>query len=846
MPNTDTNIIKSSDCKQLLSNDWTLFKSDPDEYQSPSEFEFSRQQAKTTAVPCTVASSLDLPEPECWTPPLNYDDYDWWYQKEFTLSNNKNNRLIFEGLATICEVWINDHSVLTSNNMFIKNTIDLIETTVPLKSSNILTICFRALNQQLKQKKPRPKWKAKLVSNQSLRWFRTTLLGRIPGWTPPVSPVGPWRPIYLQDKLQPYNISLTTKVENNSGYVQFSGELNCSSSTIECSMKIGELEFRVEVNKEKSNKSNALNLKGELELKDVDLWWPHTHGEPTLYQPTLVINIDEKTTEYTLNKIGFKHIELDRSNDNFQISVNNQRIFCRGACWTTNDIISLNGNQEDLRKTLVLMQEAGANMIRIGGTMVYENDAFYQFCDELGIMIWQDFMFANMDYPFEDESFLSSVLIEVKQQIERLKQYACLTLFCGNSEIQQQIAMQGFEQSVWEIPFYDETLAKLCNELVPNHPYVSSSPSGGDLPFRSNQGLSHYYGVGAYLCPVSELRKHDVKFTSECLGFSNIPTIKTRNAVLNGQIPVTHNPIWKQRTPRDSGTGWDFEDVRDHYLRQLFSVYPIELRGFDPERYIQLSEIVTGEIMNQCFAEWRSNNSNCNGGLVWFMNDLWPGAGWGLIDSDDRPKACYYSLKRVWQPINIHLTDESLNGIQVHVTNENTSQLDGTILIRLLNHNNTEITNSSREIQVPSRSSVQFGCETMLNQFYDVTYRYQFGPSNLYAVLVQLINKERELLSECFYFPKADIPKPTGANSLQVEISQISNQKFVLSLSSTDFLYGINIELKQACPQDNFFHMFPDSKKNIIIHTEISLDGPLKGFISAVNMDENIRIRQKN
>jgi len=844
MPNTDTKIIKLSDSKQLLSDDWALFKSDPDKYQSPSDFDFSIQQTKTTSAPCTVASFLNLPEPECWTPPLNYDDYDWWYQKEFTLSNNKNNRLIFEGLATICEVWINGNSALTSNNMFVKNTFDLDNSSIPFKSTNKLTICFRSLNQQLKRKKPRPKWKTKLVSNQSLRWFRTTLLGRIPGWTPPVSPVGPWRPIYLQDKSHPNRLSLTTGVENTTGKVHFSCEIDSSSADLKGHIKIRGLEFKAKITQ--NNNTPLLRIECEFELKNIELWWPHTHGKPTLYQPTLAIMIDGITTEYTLNKIGFKHIELDRSNDNFEISVNNQPIFCRGACWTTNDIISLNGNQENLKKTLILMQEAGANMIRIGGTMVYESDAFYQICDELGIMVWQDFMFANMDYPLEDEPFLSSVLIEVKQQIERLKQHACLTLFCGNSEIQQQIAMQGFDKSIWEIPFYDVTLADLCNELVPNHPYVSSSPSGSDLPFRSNQGLSHYYGVGAYLCQVSELRKHDVKFTSECLGFSNIPTTKTRNKVLNGQTPVIHNPIWKRRTPRDSGTGWDFEDVRDQYLKQIFSIDPIELRSFDPERYMQLGEIVTGEIMSQCFAEWRSNNSNCNGGLVWFMKDLWPGAGWGIIDSTGMPKACYYSLKRAWQPININLTDESLNGLLVHATNESMTQLDATVSIRLLNHNNIEITNSSREIRIPPRSCVQFDCETILEHFYDITYRYRFGPSNLYAVLVQLINKEKDLLSEYFYFPNAGIAKPIETSSLEAELSKISDRKYILSLSSKGFLYGININLKQAVLEDNFFHMFPDSRRDVVIHTDGSSNVPLRGSISAVNMTDSIRFKQKN
>ena len=115
--------------------------------------------------------------------------------------------------------------------------------------------------------------------------------------------------------------------------------------------------------------------------------------------------------------------------------------------------------------------------------------------------------------------------------------------------------------------------------------------------------------------------------------------------------------------PRDSGAGWDFEDVRDHYLQELFKVDAVRLRSFDMPRYLELSRVVTGEVMHAVYSEWRSSFSRCAGGLVWFFKDLWPGAGWGIVDSRGFPKAAYYYLRRAWQPRQVTITDEGLDGL---------------------------------------------------------------------------------------------------------------------------------------------------------------------------------------
>lgn len=835
----------ANNCKQsqlnklLLSENWYLFKSAPAQYQSPSEINFSIQQPLYASVPGTVAVAVNLKEPDCWTPADNYDDFDWWYQKEFDLDKQSNQKnLIMEGLATIANVWLNDVLILSSDNMFHRHEIDIEK--ILKNKKNILTLCFKSLTKELNQRHPRPKWKTKLVANQSVRWFRTTLIGRIPGWTPPVSAVGPWKPIYLVDKSTPANININASVEENIGIVKFACQLLETSKDVVVNLKIGSSIYPLDTTLE----ANIIKMNGTITIPNVKLWWPHTHGLPNLYSAKLLLNVDGKEKEFDLADIGFKSVQLNQSDNNFKISVNHQSIFCRGACWTTNDIVSLTGSKEKLLQTLTLMRDAGANMIRIGGTMVYEQDAFYQICDQLGILVWQDFMFANMDYPFEDDIFLKSVETEIKQQLQRLSKHACVAIYCGNSEIQQQVAMLGFDRTVWEIPFYEKILPELCHIAHPTIPYVSSSPHGGDLPFRSNQGLSHYYGVGAYLRSVTETRLHNVKFTSECLGFSNIPVSKTRNSVLKGQLPATHNPIWKQRTPRDSGTGWDFEDVRDHYLKEIFDVEPVHLRSFDPDRYILLSEVVTGEIMSQVFSEWRSPQSGCNGGLVWFLSDFWPGAGWGIIDSLGQPKACYYYLKRAWQPVNILMTDESLSGVDLHICNNTQQELNVVLEVILLDQRSTKIASVDKPVKLSATESRTYNIENLLQQFHDVSYCYRFG-SVKHQIISASLRCDEQLISESFIFPnKHNFPMDNEAE-LIIETNLSENGYLQLKLQCNKFLYAVNIECPGFIADNNYFHLMPKTVKIVTLKKTDHQLKRIKGYVNAVNLPKEISFKLK-
>lgn len=826
--------------KIFLDDDWSVFSSLPGEYQTPSEFDFNCKQTVQTSVPGTIAKALNLIQPECWTPSKEYDAFDWWYQKDFQLDKSCNHQLLtLEGLATLAIVWLNGHQIVTSDNMFHLHEVDV--SAHLIEGTNTLTILFKSLALELNKKHPRPKWKTKLVSQQSLRWFRTTLLGRIPGWTPPVSPVGPWKPIFLAENSKPRNININTSAIGRTGLVRFSCDIIPRTKIESANLNINGVDYALSINK----REKIYELSGEIELSDVQLWWPHTHGEPKLYQIDLIIKTQSKNNTHKLQDIGFKTIKVNQANDTFQIKVNDEVIFCRGACWTTNDIISLVGCTDELLRTLTLMKEAGTNLIRIGGTMVYEQDHFYNICDQLGIMVWQDFMFANMDYPFQDKTFLSSVEKEIRQQIQRLSKFTCVSIYCGNSEIQQQIAMLGFDKDEGKIPFFEDALSSLCQHGHPSTPYIPSSPMGGELPFRSNQGLSHYYGVGAYLRPISEVRRHNVQFTTECLGFANVPIAKTRNTVLNGQHPMSHNPLWKQRTPRDSGTGWDFEDVRDYYLKSLFQLDPVKLRSFDPERYIELSEIVTGEIMSQTFSEWRSVHSNNNGGLVWFMKDFWPGAGWGIIDSFGRPKAAYYFLKRAWQPLSIHMTNESINGVDLHINNETNKCSISTLEVTLYDKGSRILATKLIEIEVPKKSRQRFSVESILEHFCDAGYAYRFGPSHHYIISARL-SSEHEVHAESILFPNGISSERFDANLTAKVLAQETGSKSTYSrqilLESNKFLHGVNLKIRGFQVSDNYFHMLPNVAKIVDIFPDSNTELSPKGSVSALNLDNEVRI----
>ncbi|HEY8087866.1 MAG TPA: hypothetical protein VIF09_08475, partial [Polyangiaceae bacterium] len=550
---------------------------------------------------------------------------------------------------------------------------------------------------------------------------------------------------------------------------------------------------------------------GSVLVRDATRWWPSTHGEPALHPVRIDVTVGGRTLAVNLGETGFRSVGLDRGEGRFALRVNGVNVFCRGAVWTPLDVVGLHETGDSLDAALRSARDAGMNMLRLSGVMSYATSAFHDACDRLGILVWQDFMFANMDYPGDDASFAGSVRAEASQVVDRLQLSPSLALLCGSTEIQQQVAMLGLTREHWSSALFEELLPRVASGALPGVPYVPSTPSGGALPFRVDSGVSHYYGVGAYRRPIEDARRARVRFTAECLGFANVPGAQTVEEL---EADSPSQPAWKARVPRDRGTSWDFDDIRDHYVGRLFGVDPHELRMTDVARYLELGRLATGEAMCGAMTEWRRAGSECGGAIVWFLRDLWRGAGWGVVDADGRPKAAYYFLKRTLQPIALLSTDEGLNGLAFHVVNDGPRELRARVKLTLY-RGEVSVAEGAAAVTVQPHSVAELSADAILGRFVDTTYAYRFGPPGHEVAVGILEDAAGAALSRTFHLVD---PRPLrGDPGLQAYAEPVGTGDWLVTAQATRFARAVAFDVRGYEPDDDFFHIEPGGQRRVLL-----------------------------
>ena len=546
-----------------------------------------------------------------------------------------------------------------------------------------------------------------------------------------------------------------------------------------------------------------------LTIPHVEAWWPHSHGKPVLHDVSLVTDgVCQK-----IGRTGFRRLAIDRGADgrDFALHVNGTRIFCRGAVWTNADIVDLPGTRAHYAPLLKLAADANMNMLRIGGTMAYETPDFFALCDELGILVWQDFQFANFDYPANDPAFIENIRAEVSQFLDATAASPSLAILCGGSEIDQQAAMLGLPEASRAGPLTREILPALAAAHRPDAPYVENSPGGGAMPFSPNAGITHYYGVGAYCRPLDDARRAEVRFSAESLAFANVPEQTTLDAHL--PVPAVHDPRWKARVPRDRSASWDFEDVRDHYLTLLYGHEPARLRREDPTRYLDLSRAVVGEVMEATFAEWRRAQSTCNGALVWTFQDLLPGAGWGTVDATGLPKSAWHALRRAFRPLQVTLSDEGTNGLDIHAANDGPDERKMVVELSCLRHGRQPVVSGRREIMLAPHSAKTLPATMLFGAFFDTTYAFRFGPPSHDVTVGKLVDTNGTIVAEAFHFPRGRAEAIFPA-ALEATLREEAGE-WLLDLTADRFAQSVIIESDGFLPSDNWFHLAPGNIKTI-------------------------------
>lgn len=771
-----------------LDDGWVMCVTEPGRYATPEEI-VAGEDFIPAFVPGTAAEALEKAGRFDRDQPVPIDDKDVWYILRLGAEEPGKALLWFEGLATIAEIYHNGALLLSSESMFEAHEVPVI-----LTGHDKLAICFRALGPKLGKKGPRARWRPQLITPAGVRLFRTTALGRMPGWCPEVHAVGPYRPISLirqsENAISDIRISAFADEWGN-GRLQVSlrgaegGRIHCCGH--DCKLV------------EDNGRQFA-----DLVIPKVEVWWPATHGAPKLH----AIELELDDVRQPIGRAGFKRAEVERGADgcDFGLKINGVAVFCRGAVWSNADIVRLPGEREDYRPFLEKAAAAGMNMIRIGGTMTYESREFFALCDELGLMVWQDLMLANFDYPVGDEVWKAHLVGEVEQLLAATSACASLTVVCGGSEVYQQAAMLGLSKETYEGPLTEEILPTLVAALRSDCVYVPNAPFGGAMPFSPNAGVSHYYGVGAYCRPLDDARRANVRFAAESLAFANVPV----QATLDKYLPVSSvsDPSWKARVPRDRGASWDFEDVCDFYLKLLFEVEPEKLRREDLRTYLDLSRIVPGEVIEATFAEWRRKGSSCHGALIWTFQDLMPGPGWGLIDATGRPKPVYYAAKRAFRPVQIMMMDEGTNGIDVHLVNDTAETRLVMAEISCLREGAVQVVFGSKEFMLAPRSAERIAATDFFGAFFDTAYSFRFGPPSHDVMVARLVDaKTGEEIATSFHFP---LGRAHASHTPTLGVNVVEREGgYALEISTDRLAQNVEIDVPGFETEDNWFHLAP-------------------------------------
>jgi beta-mannosidase len=396
---------------------------------------------------------------------------------------------------------------------------------------------------------------------------------------------------------------------------------------------------------------------GNIHIAEPMLWWPGGYGSQPLY--TVYVTLSDEagnTLDVWERRIGLRtmtmHTEKDKWGESFCHEVNGVKIFAMGADYIPEDNLLGRVTPERTRKLLQNAKEANFNAIRVWGGGHYPSDVFYDTCDELGLVVWQDFMFACGAYKLTD-AFEASIRAEFRDNILRLRHHASLGLWCGNNEMEmfatQNLWVSTPTQRYEYLRMYEYILPRMVKELDPDTFYWPASPSSGgrfDDPNAENRGDVHYWDVWHGLKPFTAYRDFYFRYASE-FGFQSYPHFKTLEAVTQLEERNAFSRVMEKHQRNGTANGRILM-----YLSQTY-LYPKDFQSL-----IYTSQLLQADAIRYGVEHWRRNRGRCMGAIYWQLNDCWPVISWSSIDYNFRWKALHYAARRFFAPLMISCKEE--------------------------------------------------------------------------------------------------------------------------------------------------------------------------------------------
>jgi beta-mannosidase len=616
-------------------------------------------------------------------------DREWWWHTRFAApaaAPGETIELVFDGLDTFADIYVDGEKIGSADNMFRSWRFDI---TARVGGDHDLAVCFHPTKARLAGK-PLPAWE---VVSDRISTSRRTLVRKAQfgwgwDWGPDLPTVGVWRPVRLERRNGPAiaGVNFTTL-----GIGEAAADIRVEVEFV------GDLEVTIDILDPDGGAAAHASRRGAgavaLTIERPLLWWTADLGAQPLY--TLIASLPNGAR--LERKVGIRTIAIDQSPDPdepgatfFRFILNGVAIFARGVCWVPASSFVAAIEDGVYRDLLSRAVDANMNMVRVWGGGVYEPEIFYKECDRLGLLVWQDFMFACAPYP-DDDAFMENVRLEIIDQVRRLRGHPCLALWCGNNENQAihhlNNARTGHNQPLAGQAIYDELIPRILRGLDPDMPYWPSSPWGGPSPNSMRGGDVHNWTVwhGIPLIfdadPVGDYQTapegvaftryaEDLcRFVSE-FGIQAAPDIATLERWMDAQDLELNSQGFLDR----------IKDVADKAAAMML---PVTGRAENLADYVDFTTLTQAEGMKFGIEHFRRRKPHCSGALIWQYNDCWPCVSWSLIDYDGVAKSSYYAVKRAFAPVLASFRRSDGDQVELWLTNDTQALLRDTLVITL-------------------------------------------------------------------------------------------------------------------------------------------------------------------
>ena len=655
-------------------------------------------------------------------------------------------------------------------------------------------------------------------------------------WGPRLPTIGIWRPVELRRERQAaiagvhfHTLDLDPDGERAAVAVRVEAERFAGEEpvTVDIALSAPDGDPVTEHAMVLDREGLHLAVTAYLTVEKPRLWWTHDLGEPGLYGLCVDLEQDGSVLDHYETRVGIRKLELDQSPDPdepgtrfFRFVLNGVPIFARGADWIPAD--SFVGAIEDERyETLISSaRDANMNMLRVWGGGIYEHDLFYDLCDSMGLLIWQDFMFACAVYPDEPPEFVSELEAEAGYQVHRLRSHPCLALWCGNNENQWI-----HDRTFWDDPhnrvpgalYYHELLPRIVAELDGRTPYWPGSPFGGDDHNDRRQGNVHNWEVWHGNFPrrfgeesrrdptpenVSYLRyAEDMgRFISE-FGMHAAPVRETlRRAIPEDQL-YHHSPSMDHHNKDDP------KNKGDDLMLTVMGL-PTDL-----DEYVDFSMISQAEGLKFALEHFRRRKPHCSGTLFWQLNDCWPVLSWSVLDYHGFGKAGYYYASRAYSPVLASFKALPDGSIELWLTNDTLSEVEDNLTVRLRTFEGEKIWEENLSAQAPANSSLPVARWT--------ADRVSSSPERYLSVSA---DHERFPSNRHFFAAIKDLRRDPLEPA--VDITQTGEHELKVRLEAPAYAYFVHLEVPDEATRfsDNYFDLEPGEECTIsVTNTRVSL-----------------------